>query len=47
MEHLEIPLSDTEEAVLQLLVEVNRLRSENEELKETIKRLQWTLTEQD
>lgn len=47
MEHLEIPLSDTEEAVLQLLVEVNRLRAENEELKETIKRLQWTLTEQD
>jgi DNA-directed RNA polymerase specialized sigma54-like protein len=47
MKHLQIPLSDTEEAVLQLMQRVNLLETENQELKETIKRLQWSLQEHD
>jgi predicted nucleic acid-binding Zn-ribbon protein len=47
MEHLKTPLSDTEEAVLELLKQVNRLESENQELKEEIKRLRWSIQEQD
>jgi DNA-directed RNA polymerase specialized sigma54-like protein len=47
MKHLQIPLSDTEEAVLQLMQRVNLLETENAELKETIKRLQWSLQEHD
>ena len=47
MEQLKIPLSDTEEAVLQLLQKVNRLEAENAELKDEIKRLRWSLTEHD
>jgi uncharacterized protein (UPF0335 family) len=47
MKHLQIPLSDTEEAILELLQKVNRLETENEELKETIKKLRWTLQEHD
>jgi cell division protein FtsB len=39
MEHLQIPLSDTEEAVYQLLQQVNKLKDENQELKDEIKRL--------
>jgi hypothetical protein len=41
------PLSDKEEAVLELLKQVNRLEYENENLREEIKRLQWSLQEQD
>jgi len=47
MKHLQIPLSDTEEALLELLQKVNRLETENQELKETIKQLRWTLQEHD
>ena len=47
MKHLQIPLSDTEEAVLELMQQVNKLQAENTELKETIKRLQWSLQEHD
>jgi uncharacterized protein (UPF0335 family) len=47
MKHLQIPLSDTEEALLELLQKVNRLETENQELKQTIKQLRWTLQEHD
>jgi predicted RNase H-like nuclease (RuvC/YqgF family) len=47
MKHLQIPLSDTEEAILELLQQVSRLETENQELKETIKQLRWTLQEHD
>ena len=47
MEQLKIPLSDTEEALYQLLQQVNRLESENFELREEIKQLKWSLMEQD
>ena len=47
MENLQIPLSDTEEAVLQLLQKVNKLEEENTNLKDEIKRLKWSLTEHD
>ena len=47
MNNLQIPLSDTEEAVLQLLQQVTKLKDENQELKEEIKRLKWSLTEHD
>jgi len=47
MKHLQIPLSDTEEALLELLQKVNRLETENQELKETIKQLRWKLQEHD
>jgi hypothetical protein len=39
MEHLQIPLSDTEEAVLQLLRVVAKLEAENETLREEIRTL--------
>jgi uncharacterized protein (UPF0335 family) len=47
MKHLQIPLSDTEEAILELLQKVSRLETENQELKETIKQLYWILQEHD
>lgn len=47
MEQLKIPLSDAEEAVLQLLTQVKRLEAENAELKEEIKRLRWSIEEHD
>jgi hypothetical protein len=47
MKHLQIPLSDTEEAVLQLMQKVNRLETENAQLKEIIKQLKWSLQEHD
>jgi cell division protein FtsB len=47
MKHLQIPLSDTEEAVLQLLRQVNKLEEENAALKEEIKQLKWSLQEHD
>jgi regulator of replication initiation timing len=42
MEHLKIPLSDTEEAVLQLLKEVQRLKSQIQSLEEENERLRWS-----
>jgi prefoldin subunit 5 len=47
MEQMTIPLSDTEEAVYQLMKQLHMLQGENEKLREEIRRLQWTLTEQD
>ena len=47
MEQLQIPLSDTEEAVYQLLQQVNKLNDEIADLKEENKRLKWSLTEHD
>ena len=47
MQHLQMPLSDTEEAVLQLLQKVSKLEEENKELKEIIKQLKWSLQEHD
>ena len=43
----QIPLSDTEEAVLQLLQKVSKLEDENKILKEEIKQLKWSLQEHD
>jgi cell division protein FtsB len=47
MQHLQMPLSDTEEAVLQLLQQVSKLEDENKILKEEIKQLKWSLQEHD
>jgi hypothetical protein len=47
MKHLQIPLSDREEAILELLKRVNRLEDENENLREEVKRLRWSLQEHD
>jgi predicted RNase H-like nuclease (RuvC/YqgF family) len=47
MEHLKIPLSEKDEAILELMKKVNALEHENQNLKDEIKRLQWSLTEQD
>jgi len=40
-------LTDTEEAVLELLKQVSRLEDEKEKLKDRIKELEWMLTEHD
>lgn len=42
-----IPLSEQEEAVLELMKKVSRLEHENQTLKEEIKRLRWSMTEHD
>ena len=47
MEQMTIPLSDTEEAVYQLMKQLHMLQGENEKLKEEIRRLNWTLEEHD
>jgi peptidoglycan hydrolase CwlO-like protein len=47
MKHLQIPLSDTEEAVLELLRKVTKLQEENQTLREEIKQLKWSLQEHD
>lgn len=47
MEHLVIPLSDQEEAILELLKQVNKLEHENYLLKEEIKLLRWQAQEHD
>jgi cell division protein FtsB len=47
MEHLKIPLSDTEEAVYQLLQQVTKLKDENQELRDEIKQLKWSIQEHD
>jgi hypothetical protein len=47
MKHLQMPLSDTEEAVLELMQQVNKLQAENTELKEIIKELKWSIQEHD
>jgi peptidoglycan hydrolase CwlO-like protein len=47
MKHLQMPLSDAEEAVLELMQQVNKLESENKELKQIIKELKWSIQEHD
>jgi cell division protein FtsB len=47
MKHQQIPLSDKEEAILQLMQKVNKLEDENENLREEIKQLRWSLQEHD
>jgi hypothetical protein len=47
MEQMTIPLSDTEEAVYQLMKQLHMVQDENEKLKDEIRRLQWTLQEHD
>lgn len=47
MNHLMTPLSDAEEAILELMKKINRLEAENKDLKETIKQLRWSLQEHD
>jgi hypothetical protein len=47
MEHLKIPLSDAEEAVLQLLTLVKRLEAENATLREEVRLLRWASEEHD
>jgi uncharacterized protein (UPF0335 family) len=47
MKHQQIPLSDKEEAILQLMQKINRLEDENENLREEVKRLKWSLQEHD
>ncbi len=47
MEEKIIPLSEKDEAILELMKQVKRLEYENENLREEIKRLQWSLTEHD
>jgi prefoldin subunit 5 len=47
MEQMTIPLSDTEEAVYQLMKQLHMLQGENEKLREEIRRLNWTLEEHD
>lgn len=42
-----VPLSDQEEAILELLLENQQLKQENENLKEEVTRLRWTLEEKD
>jgi cell division septum initiation protein DivIVA len=43
----QMPLSDAEEAVLQLLQKVSKLEDENKILKEEIKQLKWSIQEHD
>lgn len=47
MELLKMPLSEQEEALVSLLQKIHKLEVENENLKEEIKMLRWTLTEHD
>lgn len=47
MHLLAMPLSEQEEAILELLKKVGRLEYENENLREEVKRLKWSIVEQD
>jgi len=47
LELLAMPLTEQEEAILQLMKDVNRLEHENFILREDNKRLKWSLTEHD
>jgi cell division protein FtsB len=42
-----VPLSDHEEAILELLLENQKLKQENEQLKEEMHQLKWSLEEKD
>lgn len=47
MKQLQTPLSDKEEAILELMKQVRHLQDENENLIEEVKRLKWSLQEHD
>ena len=47
LELLAMPLTEQEEAILQLMKDINRLEHENFILREDVKRLQWSLAEHD
>ena len=47
MEDKIIPLSEKDEAILELMKRINQLEHENQNLKDEIKRLRWSLTEHD
>jgi regulator of replication initiation timing len=47
MKQLELKLDDIEEAVLALMIRINRLEHENETLRQENKELRWRLIEQD
>ena len=47
MNHLQIPLSDTEEAVLELLKKISRLEDDKEKLEDRIKQLEYRLNEEE
>ena len=47
MQQLELKLDDIEEAVLSLMIRINRIEHENENLRQENKELRWRLIEQD
>jgi predicted RNase H-like nuclease (RuvC/YqgF family) len=47
MEHLKIPLTDAEEAILGLMKKVHRLEAENQSLKDENQRLRQSIQEND
>jgi predicted RNase H-like nuclease (RuvC/YqgF family) len=47
MNHQLIPLNDKEEAILELMQRINELEYQNSNLKDEIKRLQWSIQEHD
>ena len=47
MVQMELPLNESDEAILHLLKKVSNLEYQNQELKEENKRLKWSLTEHD
>ena len=44
---MQMPLSEQEETILVLMKKVNHLEYENENLRDEVKRLRWTLQEHD
>jgi hypothetical protein len=42
-----VPLSDKEEAILDLLIENTKLKDEVEKLKEELRQIYWSLEEKD
>lgn len=42
-----VPLSDQEEAILELLLENQKLKQENQKLKQELHRLLWSIEEKD
>ena len=47
MVQMELPLNESDEAILHLLKKVSNLEYQNQELREENKRLKWSLTEHD
>ena len=42
-----VPLSDQEEAILELLMEIQKLKQENDNSKEELRQIYWSLEEKD